>query len=91
VPNGGADEGFAEPGPRHRAAAVVGVIAGADDRRVADAPRQLAGVAARGSRRGEVAGLVQRHGADRAVVPGEFSLQSGKALGGMKIFPPFEL
>src|SRR5438094_6412170 len=65
-----ADESFAEPGSRD-GAGLIGVIAGADDRRIADPARQLAGVAARRGRSGEIAVGIERHGADRAVMADE--------------------
>ena len=63
-----ANERFAKPGPGNRAGAIVGIGSGADDRRIADAPRQLAGIAAGRGRGGEIAFLVERHRADRAVM-----------------------
>ena len=62
-----ADEIFARAGRRDRAAAVVGIGAGADDRRIADPAPALAGEAAGRGRGGDMALLVERDRADRAV------------------------
>lgn len=67
VGGGRTDEHFARAraGNGHRF--VVGVGAGPDDGRVAHAAEALVGHAARRRARGNVAVLVERHGADRAV------------------------
>src|SRR5438552_17696561 len=62
-----AQEELAVAGAGDGARGVVGVDAGADDRRIADAAGKLAGDAAGGGRRREVAGAIQRYRADRAV------------------------
>src|SRR5947207_493482 len=54
------DEEFAMTGRRHRAAGVVGIGPGADDRRVADPPRQLAGHPAGRGGGGEIAVTIAR-------------------------------
>ena len=64
----GADEHLAVPGRRHRAAAVVGVGACADQRRIADASEALAGHPAGRGCRGEPARRIQRDRADGAHV-----------------------
>src|SRR5579862_9911242 len=67
VRDGVADEELAMPGRRYRAARIVGIGPGADQRAVADPPRQFAsGSAGRGGG-GEIATAIPRNRADRAV------------------------
>ena len=61
-----ADEVFAVPGRRNRAARVARVCAGTDDGRIAHASPALAGHAAGRRGRRDVAVVVERYGADRA-------------------------
>src|SRR3546814_11492493 len=63
---GGADTDviLARSGGGDGAAAIVGIGAGADDRRIADASPTLAGEAARRGRSGKIAVRVARHRAD---------------------------
>ena len=62
-----ADEELARAGARHRGAAIVGIGARADQRRIADPAPALAGDPAGRGRGGDVPRLVERHRADRAV------------------------
>ena len=68
VRHAGADEELARPGGRNRAGAIVGIVARADHRRIADPAPALAGQPAGGSGRGDVAFAVDRHRADGAVL-----------------------
>ena len=68
-----ADDRLAVAGARDGDGRVVGPRAGADQRRVADAPEPLAGDAAGRGRGGEPAVGVARHGADRAARAGSAS------------------
>ena len=65
-----AHEIFALAGARDGAAAIAGIGAGADDRRIADAAGGLVGVAAGRGRGREMALGVARDRADRAVLLG---------------------
>src|SRR6185503_10708419 len=68
VRDGVADPEFADAGGRDGAALIVRVGAGADDRRVADTAEALVGQPAGRGAGCEVAVLVERHRADRAVM-----------------------
>src|SRR5215469_3819908 len=59
-----ADEVLTLAGAGHRAGLVACISAGADERGVPDAPAVLVGEAPGGSGRCEVAGAIERHGAD---------------------------
>src|SRR5215469_6356172 len=59
-----ADEVLTLAGARHRTGLVARVRAGADERGVPDPPAVLVGEAAGGGGRREVAGAIERHGAD---------------------------
>ncbi len=95
VGHGRADEHLSVSGRRNRAAAVVGIGAGTDDRRIADALIALAGHAAGRGRRRQPPGVSERDRTDGAhvrdgqcrqpVVAGADALELAPALGGMKI------
>src|SRR5215472_18368963 len=61
-----ADEVLTLAGAGHRTGLIAGVRAGADERAVPDPPAVLVGEATGGSRRREVAVVIERHGADRS-------------------------
>ena len=79
-----ADEVLAAAGRRNRAGRVVGIGAGADDRRIADAAPALVRHAARGGCGREVAIPVARDRADRAEVA-DVLLDRGRALGLLRV------
>src|SRR5205809_2641578 len=72
-----AQEELAVAGAGDGARGVVRVDAGADDRRIADAAWKLAGDAAGGGRRREVAGAIEGHRSDGAVVRYFVSVEIG--------------
>src|SRR6478672_3639375 len=63
----GANKILAVTSAGHRASLIVGIGAGADNRRVADSPGQLVCHSAGGSRRGQITFLIQRDSSDGAV------------------------